>query len=147
MEKELTELQKKEKLYRMTIVKILKIAEREFKEDIMRIALKDYSSSIISKNGELSIDEAILLACSCCDNINPELLYTTSRKGEVVVARWLSIWYISTYLHKSLSFSAGVFGKKHDHAIYGNDKINEGDKNTLGSKYFEWISNFKNAIN
>lgn len=136
-----------DRIYMIAARKIMQIIDKEFKEEITKYALRSFSEKLTKKTGLLTIDEAVILAAHCCEDINPKSLYVNDRHKQIVVARWLVMWYINRHLNKSLSFAGSIFGKDHATALHGNKKVDYGTKQTLGSDIFEWISKFKNAIN
>lgn len=136
-----------DRIYRQAARTILKLIDDNFKEEITRVALKQFSDKLSNKSGKLTIDESVLLACYCCEDINPVSLYKNDRHKQTVVARWLVMWYIHRHLKKTCTFSGAIFGKDHATALHGIKKVDYGTKQTLGTDVFEWISKFKNAIN
>jgi len=136
-----------DRIYMIAAKKILQIIDKEFKEEITKVALKSFTDKLTKKTGLLTIEEAVLLASHCCEDVNPKSLYVDDRHKQTVVARWLVMWYINKHLEKSLTFAGSIFGKDHATVIHGMKKVNFGTKQTLGADIFEWISKFKNAIN
>lgn len=136
-----------ETIYWIAAKKILQIIDKDFKEEITKVALRSFTEKLTKKTEDLTIDEAVILACHCCEDINPKRLYVKDRRKQVVVARWLAMWYVHKYHNKTLKFVGELFGKDHATALHGNKKIDSCDKKELGPDIFDWISKFKNAIN